>query len=289
MQIVFRYGFLKKITQNYLSLSDFQFALLVVSTICIAAAGFIINNILDQENDAIAKPNSRIVGVSISEALAYNLYVIFNLIGVGIGFYLSNIIGKPSFATIFILIAALLYIYSTSLKHIVLVGNVVVAVILSLSLLILGMFDLFPAIHDGNQQQMSEVFKILLDYAIFAFIINLIREIVKDLEDLDGDKASGVNSLAIVLGINKTTKLLFTFTIASIGLLLYYLNQNLLQFDYILYYALLLIVGPLLYFSIKILAAKEKKEFNHLSKVLKIILLFGIISILLVNYCLTNA
>lgn len=289
MQIVFRYGFLKKITQNYLSLSDFQFALLVVSTICIAAAGFIINNILDQENDAIAKPNSRIVGVSISEALAYNLYVIFNLIGVGIGFYLSNIIGKPSFATIFILIAALLYIYSTSLKHIVLVGNVVVAVILSLSLLILGMFDLFPAIHDGNQQQMSEVFKILLDYAIFAFIINLIREIVKDLEDLDGDKASGVNSLAIVLGINKTTKLLFTFTIASIGLLLYYLNQNLLQFDYILYYSLLFIVGPLLYFSIKILAAKEKKEFNHLSKVLKIILLFGIISILLVNYCLTNA
>lgn len=289
MQIVFRYGFLKKITQNYLSLSDFQFALLVVSTICIAAAGFIINNILDQENDAIAKPNSRIVGVSISEGMAYNLYVVFNLIGVGIGFYLSNIIGKPSFATIFILIAALLYIYSTSLKHIVLVGNVVVAVILSLSLLILGMFDLFPAIHDGNQQQMSEVFKILLDYAIFAFIINLIREIVKDLEDLDGDKASGVNSLAIVLGINKTTKLLFTFTIASIGLLLYYLNQNLLQFDYILYYSLLFIVGPLLYFSIKILAAKEKKEFNHLSKVLKIILLFGIISILLVNYCLTNA
>lgn len=289
MQIVFRYGFLKKITQNYLSLSDFQFALLVVSTICIAAAGFIINNILDQENDAIAKPNSRIVGVSISEGMAYNLYVVFNLIGVGIGFYLSNIIGKPSFATIFILIAALLYIYSTSLKHIVLVGNVVVAVILSLSLLILGMFDLFPAIHDGNQQQMSEVFKILLDYAIFAFIINLIREIVKDLEDLDGDKASGVNSLAIVLGINKTTKLLFTFTIASIGLLLYYLNQNLLQFDYILYYSLLFIVGPLLYFSIKILSAKEKKEFNHLSKVLKIILLFGIISILLVNYCLTNA
>ena len=66
MQIIFRYGFLKKITENYLSLSDFQFALLVLSTVCIAAAGYIINNILDQENDAIAKPKSRIVGVSIS-------------------------------------------------------------------------------------------------------------------------------------------------------------------------------------------------------------------------------
>ena len=70
---------------------------------------------------------------------------------------------------------------------------------------------------------------------------------------------------------------------------LYYLNQNLLQFDYVLYYALLLIVGPLLYFAIKIVTAKTKKEFHHLSTVLKVILFFGIISILVVNYCLTNA
>ena len=182
-----------------------------------------------------------------------------------------------------------MYIYSTSLKHIVIVGNVVVSVILSLSLLILGMFDLFPAIHDGNQEQMSGIFRILLDYAIFAFIINIIREIVKDLEDMDGDKASGVNSLAIILGVNKTTKILFVFSIASIVLFLYYLNENLLQFDYILYYALLLIVGPLLYFTIKILSAKTKEEFHHLSTILKVILFFGIISILVVNYCLTNA
>ena len=63
--------------------------------------------------------------------------------------------------------------------------------------------------------------------------------------------------------INKTTKILFVLTIASIGLFLYYLNQNLLQFDYVLYYALLLIIGPLLYFVIKIISAKTKKEFHH--------------------------
>lgn len=289
MQIVFRYGFLKDITNNYLSLSDFQFALLVLSTVCIAAAGFIINNIMDQENDEIAKPASRIVGVSISEAKAYNYYVAFNLIGVGIGFYLSNLINKPNFTTIFILIAALLYIYSTSLKYIIIVGNLVVAIILSLSLLIIGMFDLFPAIHEGNQEQMSEVFKILLDYALFAFIINFIREVVKDLEDIDGDKASGVNSIAIALGVSKTTKLLFGLSIGSIILMLYYLNDNLLQFDYVLYYALLFIVGPLLYFTIKVWNAKSKAEFHHLSTVLKIILFFGILSILVISYCLRNA
>jgi 4-hydroxybenzoate polyprenyltransferase len=289
MQIVFRFGFLIIATNGYFALSNFQFALLVLSTVCIAAAGYVINNIMDQENDAIAKPKSRIVGVTISESTAYNIYVAFNITGVGIGFYLSNVIERPSFASIFILTAALLYIYSTSLKQITIVGNLIIASLLSLSILILVFFDLIPATFEGNQEQMRTVFKVLLDYAIFAFIINFIREIVKDMEDLDGDTASGVKSLAVLIGISKVTKIVFFLTLLAIGLLLYYINEKLLLHDYILYYALFFIIGPLLYFALKIWSAKTKQELHHLSTVLKVILFFGIISIAITTYFSQNA
>lgn len=289
MQIVFRFGFIVIATNGYVALSNFQFTLLVLSTVFIAAAGYVINNIIDQENDAIAKPKSRIVGVSISESTAYNIYVAFNLTGVGIGFYLSNAIGRPSFASIFILSAALLYIYATNLKEIAIIGNLVVASLLSLSILLLVFFDLIPATVSTNQEQMRSVFKVLLEYATFAFIINFIREIVKDMEDLDGDAASGVQSLPVLIGISKTSKIVFIVTIIAIALLLHNINENLLQYDYVLYYALFLIVGPLLYFALKIWTAKTKKEFHHLSTVLKVILFFGIISIAIITYFSQNA
>ena len=105
MQLIFRYGFLK--LQNIpLALSHFQYGLLVLSTVLIAAAGYIINDILDQETDYENRPNTVLVGKSISEKAAYNLYFILNVTGVGIGFYLSNCIQKPSFTGAFIIVSA---------------------------------------------------------------------------------------------------------------------------------------------------------------------------------------
>jgi 4-hydroxybenzoate polyprenyltransferase len=104
------------------------------------------------------------------------------------------VIVKPS-AAIFILIAATLYIYATSLKQMILLGNVIIALLLSFSVVIIGVFDLYPAINAENQLLMASLFSILLDYAIFAFVINLIREIVKDLEDINGDTSQGMKTL----------------------------------------------------------------------------------------------
>ena len=113
MQLIFRYGFLK--WQNVpLSLADWQYGLLVLATVLIAAGGYVINDIFDQDTDSENKPSKVIVGNKISESLAYNLYVGLTIAGVGIGFYLSNVILKPGFATLFILIASLLYLYATS-------------------------------------------------------------------------------------------------------------------------------------------------------------------------------
>lgn len=296
MQVLFRYTYLKSATLtnltpsgNFLSLSNFQFALLVLSTVLIAAAGYVINNIMDQDNDEITKPKDRIVGKAISESSAYTIYVALNITGVGIGFYLSNAIEKKGLFTVFIFIAALLYVYSTYLKRIVIISNITVAFILSFSILILGIFDLFPATYDGNKEQMRQAFSVLLDYAIFAFIINLMREIVKDIQDTDGDYAAGIQTLPILLGKTRTAKLVSILILLPILLLVYYINKNLLDYKYVFSYGLLFLIGPLLYSMIKLWSAKTKEEFKHVSMVLKLVLLFGILSIAVITYAIKNA
>lgn len=197
MQLIFHYGFLQKQIVNLapgLALNDWQFLLLVLSTLCIAGGGYLINDVFDKNIDKINKPERVIIDKHISEAAAYNFYIVLNVIGVGIGFYLSNHIGKPGFSTIFILIAATLYLYAMSLKKSLLVGNILIASMLAISVLIVGIFDLLPIITQENQLSLGNLFKIIIDYAIFAFLINLIREIIKDMEDIEGDLDSGSKS-----------------------------------------------------------------------------------------------
>ena len=289
MQLLFRYAFLK--WQDVpLSLADWQYALLGLSTVLIAAGGYVINDIFDQDTDSENKPNRVIIGNNISEAAAYNIYVILNVIGVAIGFYLSNVIQKPGFATIFILIASMLYLYATSLKQTLLIGNLIVALLLSFSVLIIGIYDLYPATYEGNQKQMGVLFSILLDYAIFAFIVNFIREIVKDLEDVNGDYNQGMNTLPIVLGVQRTTRVVFVLSFIPLLILLYYTNEYFAVSHLYLtmVYTLLFVVGPLLYFTIKCWSAKNKKDYRHLSTILKFVLFFGILSIAVVAYNIKN-
>ena len=104
VQAVFHFGFLKQQKGLLVALNDVEFILLIIATVCIAAAGYIINNIVDQETDAISKPEKVIVGKSISETRAYNYYIAFNVIGVLIGFFVANIVFKESFAAIFIVV-----------------------------------------------------------------------------------------------------------------------------------------------------------------------------------------
>jgi 4-hydroxybenzoate polyprenyltransferase len=282
MQLLFRYGFLK--WQNIpLALADWQYALLVLSTVLIAAAGYVINNIFDQNTDNDNKPNSVIVGKSISEANAYTIYVSLNSTGVAIGFYLSNVIQKPGFAAIFILIAATLYFYATSLKQMMLLGNIIVALLLSFSIIIIGIFDLFPVVNSENQPFMANLFSILMDYAIFAFCINFIREIVKDIEDMDGDYNQGMNTLPIFLGKSRTIKIVLGLSIISLFLLLLYIDKYLFPLLFVTLFLLVFVVAPLLFFIVKIWNAKSQKEFYNLSMLLKWILFFGIVSILIIS------
>lgn len=284
MQLVFRYGFLK--LQNIpLALSDWQYGLLVLATVSIAAGGYIINAILDVKTDTDNRPSTIIIGKSISETEGYNLYIGFTVFGVVSGFYLSNIINKPSFASLFIIIAATLYFYSLSLKQSLLIGNLIIALLLSVSLLIVGVFDLYPVTFEENRAVMGLLFGILLDYAIFAFLLNFIREIVKDLEDVKGDSNQEMCTLPIVFGVKRTTILVFVLSIIPILCVLYYLNYYLFQSGLILsaIYGFVFILAPLIYFTIKIGSATQTKDFRHLSTVLKWVLFFGILSIVVIS------
>ncbi len=143
MQLIVLFGFLK-MQDIPLALALWQYYLLIISTVCIAAGGYIINDIMDQDADTENKPKKVIIGKTITEALAYNLYVLFTVIGVGIGFYLSRLIMRPNFVTVFILCAALLYIYATNLKQIMILKNVIVASLLAFSIIIIDLFMIFP-------------------------------------------------------------------------------------------------------------------------------------------------
>ena len=278
MQLIFRYGFFK--FQNIpLALADWQYGLLVLSTILLAAGGYVINNIYDQETDSDNKPNDVIVGRGISETQAYNLYFALTVSGVAIGFYLSNVIQKPGFASIFILVAATLYLYASSLKQMMLIGNIVVALLLSFSVMIIGIFDLYPATVLENQQQMKIFFSILLDYAVFAFMINILREMIKDIEDMDGDYNQGMNTLPIAIGKLRTCKIIFVLSIIPVLSILLYINKYLLDLLWVTIYMLLFVCGPLILFTVKMLKANTKKDFHFLSLLLKFILLFGILSV----------
>jgi len=282
-QILIRYGLYVPFNATP-ALSDFQFALLILATLAIAAAGYVINDIYDQEIDRINKPNSLLVGNKISEKQANSLFVILNIIGVGIGFYLANTIQRPVFVSFFILISLLLYLYASSLKRILVVGNLLIAVLVAMSILIVPIFDLLPTITWQNQVVQTRTFLLILDFAIFAFFINWIREIVKDLLDIDGDKKGGINTLPIAIGRSRTLKIIMALTFLLLCGIIYYMYENLYKQQYLMLYFLVFIVGPLLYLFIKTFDAKSKKRYRFMASLLKIIMLMGICAMILFRY-----
>lgn len=287
-QGVFHFGFLKQQEGLLVALNDVEFILLILATLCIAAAGYIINNIVNQETDNISKPNKVIVGKYISETRAYNYYIALNIVGVLIGFFIANIIFKESFAAIFIIIAFVLYLYATQFKQSLLAGNFLVSFLVAFSILLVGVFDLYPIITNESRKFLGILFQIIIDYAIFAFLITFIREVVKDIEDYEGDLKTGMNTLPIYLGKEKTQKVVFGLSFIPLIALLYYLNSNFTNLEYVVYYTLALVVAPMLYFILKLWQAKTQNDFKHLSTILKWIMISGILSIIVITFNLNN-
>ncbi len=266
------------------ALNTNTFTCLVLATICIAAAGYIINDVYDVTADKVNKPSKVIVTKHISENNANNLFMFFTVLGILLGTYVTWQIDKNSFATIFLLISALLYVYATTLKKTILIGNFVISLLVALSILIVGVFEITPMITSQNRDAYLFMFKFIVDYALFAFLINLVRELVKDLEDIDGDYKAGYNTLPIVIGRDRASKVAFGFCIITVFTIMYYVVTYLYENQYLLIYFIFLIIGPLSYCAIKLLTAKTKAQFKTLSLILKATMLLGMFSIVLLKF-----
>lgn len=287
VQLLIKYGLLEPFGVE-VSLSELGIALLILATICIAAAGYIINDINDIKTDFINKPNSIIIGKEISEKTAYTFFIALNVVGVGIGFYLSNTVNRAPFFSLFVIISVLLYIYATYLKSTPLIGNIVISILVALSIIIVGIFELLPATNPINQKIQFTFFRVIFDYALFAFSINLLREITKDIEDIEGDTEANLNTLPIAIGKNRTITMLAILNFIPLIGTVFYVISTLYKQPIVVGYFLIFIVAPLLYITIKTFSSETKKDYNLLSKMYKLVMLFGMFSLLLYKYVILN-
>ncbi|WP_109852690.1 geranylgeranylglycerol-phosphate geranylgeranyltransferase [Aquimarina sp. AU58] len=280
-QLCLKYGLFEPFNIA-ITLNGLGIAILMVATFCIAAAGNIIIEIYNQEDTGV----KGVLYDSITEKSANRLFIILNIIGVLIGFYLANLINRPGFAALFIVISGVFYIYASYLKEIIVLKNFIPALLASLSLIVVGIFDLLPAITEKNRASQTVIFSIILDYSIFAFTIILLREIVKDCLHIDRDHNIGIRTVPIVLGKNRTTKLIGALTFLPIISVIYYIYTYLFSNSKAVIFVLILIVAPLLYFMIKSFSAESDKQFKRLALLLKIILFGASISLLFYQFVL---
>lgn len=252
-------------------------ALLTISIICITIFGNIINDILDVEIDLINKPNRIIVGKHISKKKALKLSYLFAFLGTTSGIIISYLIDKLNYSLIFIFTTLLLYFYSKYLKKIALVGNLVVSLLIALSIYLVFLFSESP----NDSLRNTFTFQFFNIFAFFAFYINFIREILKDVEDIDGDYNQKLKTLPILIGRKRTQKTIFALTFILLILISFFTVSFSVSLIFRLY-TLFLIILPLIYFLYQIINVKSKKELHQLSTLLKIIMFFGLCSILII-------
>jgi 4-hydroxybenzoate polyprenyltransferase len=279
VQVLFSFSII--ISNNLLSTFDIiKLVLLVQSTILLASAGYVINDFFDVEVDKINKPNKVFVGHLISGKNTLLLYFILNFFGIISGLVLAYLSHKIIYGLIFIAISIVLYLYSKSFKKIALLGNFMVSFFIALSIYLIY---IFPSFDSGIFISHPSVYFILIIYTVFAFILNLIREILKDIEDIDGDNKLNMKTLPIIIGRKRTLYILFTLTIIPL-ISTIYLTFGVLKDTIIILYSLFFIICPLGYFMYKIIDVKSKKEFHKLSMFLKIIMFLGLVSIVFIHY-----
>ncbi|MCX6292029.1 MAG: geranylgeranylglycerol-phosphate geranylgeranyltransferase [Bacteroidetes bacterium] len=252
-------------------LGKIEFVLLVLSTVLIAAAGNIINDVFDVHMDEINKPGKNVIGKMISVGAAKMLFYIFSAAGVIIGFYLSLKIDKPVMGCIPLFAAGSLWMYASYYKKRFLIGNFIVALLSSLSLLLVGLYE--PAFYPNLEY--------LLVYVVFALALSLIREIIKDMEDVDGDERAQCKSLPIIAGIKTTKYILVFLIIVTATLMAYILSKYFYGNKVINFWNLLAIFEiPLVALSYLVVSAEEKKDYHFASTFVKIIMVLGIFSLL---------
>ena len=265
-----------------------DFILLVFASLFIGAAGYIINDYFDINIDEVNKPEKMIVDKVISRRWAIAWHFIFSITGILLTIFALPLFEKWYLILGNILCILLLWFYSTTFKRKLLIGNIAISILTAWTILLIffskvSISDAFDPDHSGQ----PKFFRFAFLYAGFAFIISLIREAIKDIEDMPGDARYGCKTMPIVWGVQASKVFAAVWLVVLIGAI------AIVQF-YVLHsgwwwsalYSLLLLVGPLLWLLNQLYKAQNSKDFNAISKAIKLIMLVGILSMLVIQFYL---
>jgi 4-hydroxybenzoate polyprenyltransferase len=285
------YQLLHKTFRNF-SLSGtfnfFDFFLFAVATILITATGYIINDIYDIETDRVNKPDKRIIQVHLSESNAWKIYFSMIITGALISLYLAIQRDDLLYWFIYPLAVFLLYGYSRWFKGIPYLGNIIVSLFCAAvpGIFFLSEASILKELKIRDLSSFLTLQELLLSYVIFAFLTNLYREIVKDLQDEAGDKLANINTAAVYFG-NKTTKLVALFIALVISLVITFtFSQTIFSnITYLFAAQCLLIQLPLSVSIIKLIQAKDDKAYRNVGLWIKLIMINGLI---LITYIIIN-
>ena len=241
---------------------DWRLLALTASTAMIAAGGYIINDYYDVKIDLINKPQRVVIGRGIPRRYALLMHSLLSIAGTVVGFFLDWKIGVIHFISAF-----LLWWYSNSLKRQPFIGNLCIGFLTALSIFVIPF--LYPQ---------SYIVHILI-YGMFAFFATLLREIIKDIEDLKGDNTFGCRTLPIVWGLRRTKNVIYLLTITFVALVLaIHLGVEPLPVRYFTAF----LFAPLAWLVIQLVRADTRKDFSRLSIVCKVIMVLGVFSMALI-------
>ena len=278
--------------------STLAFTFLVISMVLIQAGGYVINDIFDMEIDAINKPEKQIVGKIFTERQSNLFYIVLTIIGLGCGLAASLMANGRNFITIFaslILLACFLYSYSSRYKKTLIVGNLIVSLSVAFAVFLPWLFQILSMLGNEamlleNQEWIHVTFRIVLIYTAFAFVENLIREIVKDMEDIKGDGRSHCRTIPIVWGMNVAQIIVIVLSFITVVMIINAADYFKILELKITYY-MLNTSGILVFFVtvnnfVSLITDKSlrtERQFRLQSMWLKLSMLIGVLSILFIK------
>jgi 4-hydroxybenzoate polyprenyltransferase len=258
------------------------FVLLLLASVFIAAAGYIINDYFDMNIDEVNKPEQMVVGKVINRRWAIAWHFMLSSTGVILTLLAVPIVHKWYLILANIFCVALLWFYSTTFKRKLLIGNLVISLLTAWTILLIffSKFTVSDALLPYHESQ-PKFFRFAFLYAGFAFMISLVREAIKDIEDMPGDARYGCRTMPIVWGIN-TTKVYTSVWLMILIVTLVVVQVYVLQFRWwwAVVFCTLLIIAPMIDIFLQLFKASSTKQYHKLSRQSKLVMLTGILSMI---------
>ncbi|MDO4462774.1 MAG: geranylgeranylglycerol-phosphate geranylgeranyltransferase [Bacteroidia bacterium] len=267
-------------------MTDWQFSILVLTTICMAASGNVINDYFDIYIDRTNRPNLVVLDRIMPRKNAILIHVILTLTGIFMGLYIAFATRRATYVWLFLGIPTLLWFYSTRFKRQLLIGNIIVALLTAAMVYVVISVELSFIRQTGMDTTKSvgciAAWTYTVGYTFFAFLCNLSREIIKDIEDIEGDKEYGCHTIPVILGVEYTKVIVSALHAMSIIMLwgVYYTSPSIQSHPFVELYLSVGLTIPIILNTLLLYKAREKKDFHQCSINSKYIMLIGVLSML---------